>query len=192
MRLGWLRRLPQERVAEFMCSVGRCRGRPLRPVGLAFSLAILGACGGQPIDSQQSSENSAGEAIVETNGTATTADDPFLPGNDVVVHEYGDPVTDSDPPPDETQAKVSPRFLTGSQIRSALSGRELFEGPHWSLRLAPGGTAVTEEDGHTRRGRWRVRGDELCLDDTCLKVTVNDKIVRLWREGANPIEVELR
>src|SRR4051812_18072532 len=91
------------------------------------------------------------------------------------------------------------RQLNGSEIRAMLSGRELSDGVHWSMRFGAGGKLTTSEAvgrfapeaKDSGRGTWRVIRDELCLDDgtggaTCHQVWIAGKTVQLRRDGAPP------
>jgi len=91
------------------------------------------------------------------------------------------------------------RQLNGSEIRARLSGRELTDGVHWSMRFGAGGKLATSEavgrfapeEKDSMRGTWRVVRDELCLDygpggATCHQVWIGGKTVQLRRDGAPP------
>lgn len=60
-------------------------------------------------------------------------------------------------------ALAGERKLSGPQIRSALMGKSVSDGRHWSHQYLPDGRLERSENGRIRGGRWDVRGDQLCL-----------------------------
>lgn len=67
---------------------------------------------------------------------------------------------------------------------------------HWSWKFNPGGKLQSEENGKRMAGRWRIDGDQLCIDagygDTCHAVTRQGNSIQLWRNGAVAVEAELQ
>lgn len=62
-----------------------------------------------------------------------------------------------------TAATAEERRLSGPQIRSAVSGKTVSDGRHWSHQYLADGRLERSENGRDRTGRWEVRGDRLCL-----------------------------
>ncbi|MDE2610567.1 MAG: hypothetical protein KGL61_13395 [Burkholderiales bacterium] len=56
--------------------------------------------------------------------------------------------------------------LSGPQIRAELSGKYATDDTHWSHRYLPGGTLIHTERGKQAKGRWAVRGNQLCIADS--------------------------
>jgi hypothetical protein len=84
--------------------------------------------------------------------------------------------------------------LRGSRIPATFAGMELTDEVHWSQVYGRDGTLTTYEMGSKRIGKWRVRGDELCLDqgkdmNFCYEVWISRKKVELRHEGTDmPLE----
>jgi hypothetical protein len=55
------------------------------------------------------------------------------------------------------------RELSGPQIKAVFAGKILTDGIHWSAYLLRDGTFKSVEMGRSRKGRWKIDGDELCL-----------------------------
>lgn len=60
-------------------------------------------------------------------------------------------------------AVAGERKLSGPQIRSAVAGKTVSDGRHWSHQYFADGRLERSENGRNRAGRWEVRGDRLCL-----------------------------
>lgn len=56
------------------------------------------------------------------------------------------------------------RTLTGSQIRATFVGKVVTDGFHWSYYLKPDGSIEGAELGRSRKGKWSIRNNELCID----------------------------
>jgi len=84
--------------------------------------------------------------------------------------------------------------LTGPQIRAKFAGMELTDEVHWGDVYAVNGTLTTYSMGRKTVGKWRVQGNELCLDrgqedSGCYEVWMAGKKVELRRAGSNlPLE----
>ncbi|MEG9525385.1 MAG: hypothetical protein MIL41_06375 [Hyphomicrobiales bacterium] len=82
------------------------------------------------------------------------------------------------------------RHLTASEIRARLVGKEVTDEVHWSYHFEPGGRLHVVSLGRARTGRWRLDGDELCLEaDSCVQVWISGNRVELRRgDGTLPDE----
>ena len=58
------------------------------------------------------------------------------------------------------------KTLTGSRIRATFVGKVVTDGFHWSYYLRPDGSIEGTELGRTRKGKWSIHGNELCIDIT--------------------------
>jgi hypothetical protein len=96
-----------------------------------------------------------------------------------------------------TAAGAEPRFtkLTGAQIKTRLAGMEITDQSHWGEMFGPNGTLAITSMGHRSSGKWRVQGDQLCLDTGkapgggCYQVWLAGNSVELRQEGiALPLE----
>lgn len=90
------------------------------------------------------------------------------------------------------------RKLTGPQIRAEFSGMELTDEVHWGDVYAANGTLTATSMGRKTVGKWRVQGNELCVDrgaddSGCYDVWMAGKKVELRRAGSRlPLEGVLR
>ena len=174
--------------------VNFCAHQKARPehICLVLCLAMLAACGsGSPITADQRDATEPRDAAAENRDGGLVSDDPSFPGNEVVLHEYGDPVVESGNARPKAEA-YQPRFLSASEIRRTLIGHELTDGVHWSIRMATNGRTTREEDGGVGHGRWTIKDNEFCLDDLCHKVSKSGSLIQLWRDGVISMEAELR
>ena len=86
--------------------------------------------------------------------------------------------------------------LSGAQIRSQFTGKQLTDGAHWGESYQPGGRLVTEEDRQQKAtGTWQVKGDRLCIDfgnggaGSCYEVWMSGRKVELRMPGASEASV---
>jgi hypothetical protein len=90
------------------------------------------------------------------------------------------------------------RRLTGSQVRAAIAGMEFTDEVHWVELYGTGGTVTSLAMGKKTVGKWRVDGDELCVEfedsADCFEVSQAGARLRLKRSGTDgsPIEGVLR
>ncbi|MDT2020634.1 hypothetical protein [Methylocella sp. CPCC 101449] len=75
------------------------------------------------------------------------------------------------------------RQLTGMQIRQAFTGRSFTDDTHFNLRYLPNGHVEGASMGRKVRFKWRVIGNELCLDegkgDACYTVRKKGQAISL-------------
>ncbi len=170
----------------------RQKARPAH-ICLIVCTALLAACGsGSTSTADQRNAIEPSDAAAENQAGDLVSDDPSFPGNDVVLHEYGDPVVNSGNAQSKAKAAYQPRFLSASEIRRTLIGHELTDGAHWSIRMAANGRTTREEDGGVGHGQWKIKDNEFCLDDLCHKVSKSGGLIQLWRDGVISMEAELR
>jgi hypothetical protein len=90
------------------------------------------------------------------------------------------------------------RRLTGSQVRAAIAGMEFTDEVHWVELYGTDGTVTSLAMGKKTVGKWRVDGDELCVEfedsADCFEVSQAGARLRLKRSGTDgsPIEGVLR
>jgi hypothetical protein len=82
------------------------------------------------------------------------------------------------------------RRLSGSEIRARLVGKEVTDEVHWAYSFERGGGLRVVSLGRARAARWRLDGDELCLDgQPCVEVWMTGNRVEFRRgEGTVPEE----
>jgi hypothetical protein len=78
------------------------------------------------------------------------------------------------------------KLLSGSQIRARVAGMELTDEVHWREVYLRDGRFVSRSMGRARAGKWRVEGDELCVE---LEDRSESGCYQVWLAGA---KVELR
>lgn len=72
------------------------------------------------------------------------------------------------------------RRLSGEQISKSLAGMQFSDQVHWREVYERNGTLRNYEMGASRTGKWRVRGDELCID---LRQDGDDNCLQVWADG---------
>lgn len=78
--------------------------------------------------------------------------------------------------------------LTGEQIRSRFTGKQLTDEVHYRFVYDQDGTLRSYSMGVKKIGKWRVANDELCVDlgetdDGCYRVTLNGRRIELMPTG---------
>ena len=58
------------------------------------------------------------------------------------------------------------KALTATEIQRTFAGKVVTDGYHWSYYLNPDGSIEATEMGRSRKGRWAIRGSELCINIT--------------------------
>ncbi|MBB4369091.1 hypothetical protein GGD63_001879 [Bradyrhizobium sp. cir1] len=72
--------------------------------------------------------------------------------------------------------------LDGKQIRARIVGKDITDGPHWSMYLRPDGALVSSEAGSSWTGSWTIRNDKLCMSSPgSASLECNE----VWMSGAN-------
>lgn len=157
-----------------------------------LSLATL-ACNRESAGSGRQDNAIQDGEVAASDQNAALADDPLFSANEIVVHEYGD---EQRVAPAPAQAVAAPNQLRGAAIRKAVAGHELTDGVHWSWAFKPAGKLLSEENGRRTTGRWRIDGDELCIDagygDRCHTVTRQGRSLQLWHDGTVAVEADLK
>src|SRR6266481_4558602 len=82
--------------------------------------------------------------------------------------------------------------LSGSQIRTRLTGMEITDEVHWADVFAANGTLTSYSMRAKKTGKWYVQKDDLCIDRgtddkgaICYQMWLAGKNVELRREGSN-------
>ena len=53
------------------------------------------------------------------------------------------------------------RVLDRKQIEARVVGRDITDGPHWSMYVRPDSVLIGDESGSSRTGSWKIRNDKL-------------------------------
>nr|WP_315595026.1 hypothetical protein [uncultured Cupriavidus sp.] len=72
------------------------------------------------------------------------------------------------------------RHLKASEIKRTISGKVITDGPHWADKFASDGTVESVMQGQEQKGRWHVRGSNLCLTYPSAKA---EECFEVWRYG---------
>ncbi|SPD46677.1 Protein (Secreted)corresponding to a gene involved in the response to chromate [Cupriavidus neocaledonicus] len=81
------------------------------------------------------------------------------------------------------------RHLNASEVKKTIAGKVVTDGPHWADRFAPDGTVESVMQGQLQKGRWSVRGNNLCLAypgakaEECFEVWRYGRIIEYRRDG---------
>lgn len=80
------------------------------------------------------------------------------------------------------------RTLTGAQIRTAFTGKQLTDEVHYRFVYESDGTLRSYSMGVKQVGKWRIEKDDLCLflketEDSCYRVTQSGKHFELTPTG---------
>jgi hypothetical protein len=87
--------------------------------------------------------------------------------------------------------------LTGGQVRAKLAGMDLTDNVHWRDSYQRNGTVMSISMGRKRTGKWRVDGDQLCIEfekepiTMCYDVWLSGKQVEFRREGLLPLQATI-
>jgi hypothetical protein len=83
-----------------------------------------------------------------------------------------------------------PRTVTAKEIRRRLVGKVISDSAHWHYYLKPNGAIDAEELSRSRKGRWHLEGDRLCIviyggaqPDECWDVTEKDHKLMFGTNG---------
>lgn len=79
-------------------------------------------------------------------------------------------------------AEAAFKHLSAAQIKQAIVGKAVTDGAHWSDKFRPDGTVESIMHGQLQKGRWRVRGSELCMAYANGKTTA-EECFEVWRRG---------
>ncbi|MCB4806460.1 hypothetical protein QO001_006442 [Methylobacterium brachiatum] len=94
----------------------------------------------------------------------------------------------------EARAGEVYRQLNASEIQARFVGKEVTDEVHWSYRFAPRGRLYVVSLGRASTGRWRFKGDALCLGaEPCTQVWMAGSRVEFRRDdGTLPEEGVLK
>ena len=71
--------------------------------------------------------------------------------------------------------------LSAAQIRAAFIGLDFTDDVHWALQLFRDGSVRSFSMGRADTGRWRLNGDEFCVD----YVKGEQECHEVWRSGTS-------
>jgi hypothetical protein len=74
------------------------------------------------------------------------------------------------------------RVLDGKQIRARVVGKDITDGPHWSMYVRPDGVLIGAESGSSWTGGWKIRNDRLCMT---MPSSTSLECNEVWMSGAN-------
>jgi hypothetical protein len=77
------------------------------------------------------------------------------------------------------------KLLDEKQIRARIVGREITDGPHWSMYLRPDGVLVSSESGNSSLGSWKIRSNKLCIAYPASAPGTPPECNEVWMSGAN-------
>lgn len=91
------------------------------------------------------------------------------------------------------------RQLSANEIRARVVGMAITDDAHWSDHFHPGGVLRGYDMGRTKRGTWKLDGDELCLITTgkrgttdCFEVWASGDAIQYRRDGVVITDAYLR
>jgi hypothetical protein len=82
------------------------------------------------------------------------------------------------------------RMLDGKQTQARVAGRDITDGPDWSVYLRPDGALIGSQSGKSWTGIWKIRNDKLCMtlpsspSLRCNEVWMSGSYIRM-RENKN-------
>jgi hypothetical protein len=74
------------------------------------------------------------------------------------------------------------KLFDEKQIRARVVGKDITDGPHWSMYLRPDGVLVGAESGSSWNGSWNIRENKLCLS---YPSSPAPECNHVWMSGAN-------
>ena len=77
------------------------------------------------------------------------------------------------------------KLLDEKQIRARIVGKEITDGPHWSMYLRPDGVLVSSESGSSLHGSWKVRNGKLCITYPASAPGAQPECNEVWMSGTN-------
>ena len=72
------------------------------------------------------------------------------------------------------------KHLSAAEIKKTITGKVVTDGPHWADSFARDGTVESVMQGQAQKGRWSVRGNNLCLAYASAKT---EECYEVWRYG---------
>jgi hypothetical protein len=79
--------------------------------------------------------------------------------------------------------------LSGKDIRTRVIGKTVTDGAHWSDFFDKSGALISWSQGRKSAGKWKIRGDELCIAEeagtgaTCYQVWISGDEISLRLDG---------
>ena len=77
------------------------------------------------------------------------------------------------------------KMLDEKQIRASVVGRDITDGPHWSMYLRPDGVMVSAESGGSSAGSWKIRNNKLCISYPASAPGAQPECNEVWMSGTN-------
>jgi len=62
-----------------------------------------------------------------------------------------------------TRAEEQFKRVDEKQISARVVGKDITDGPHWSMYLRPDGVMISAESGGSSVGSWKIRNNRLCI-----------------------------
>ncbi|AVA38383.1 hypothetical protein C3Z06_31920 (plasmid) [Cupriavidus metallidurans] len=96
------------------------------------------------------------------------------------------------------QGAPARKLLSGQEVRQLLVGNVITDNVHWRYYLKPNGSIDANEMGRTRKGRWHIQDNQLCIaiaagaaPDACWDVVRQGKVLLFRENGTDVYEVKV-
>ncbi len=83
-------------------------------------------------------------------------------------------------PVSEARAEGAFKRLSAAEIKKGLIGKVVTDGAHWSDRFKTNGALESIMHGQIQKGRWRLRGNDLCVTYSIRKENA-EECYQVWR-----------
>ena len=84
-----------------------------------------------------------------------------------------------------TRAEEQFKLLDEKQIRAKVIGKDITDGPHWSMYLRPDGVMISAESGGSSVGSWKIRNNRLCISYPASAPGAQPGCNEVWMSGTN-------
>ena len=84
-----------------------------------------------------------------------------------------------------TRAEEQFKMLDEKQISARVVGKDITDGPHWSMYLRPDGVMISAESGGSWVGSWKIRNNKLCIFYPASAPGAQPECNEVWMSGTN-------
>src|SRR5262245_11662581 len=78
------------------------------------------------------------------------------------------------------------KLLDEKQIRARIVGKDITDGPHWSMYLRPDGVMISAESGTSSvGGSWKIHNNRLCISYAASAPGAQPECNEVWMSGTN-------
>ena len=84
-----------------------------------------------------------------------------------------------------TRAEEQFKLLDEKQIRAKIIGKDITDGPHWSMYLRPDGVMISAESGSSSVGSCKIRDNRLCISNPATAPGTPPECNAIWMSGTN-------